>query len=73
MDEVAANLLAKVAGLFVVAVAVFVWFLVTTPGIELAAVFGSGPLGVALGAVAVVLGVAGYVALEVGTGEAFAD
>ena len=73
MEDSNDHLLAKVAGLFVACVAGFVAFLVTTPGIELAAAFGTGPAGTALGIVAVALGVAGYLALDVGAGEAFSD
>ena len=73
MEDSAGRLLAKVAGLIVAAIAVFAVFLETTPGIELAAAFGTGPAGIALGVIAVVLGVAGYVALEVSAGEAFSD
>jgi hypothetical protein len=73
MGESPDHLLAKVAGLVVAAVAFLAVFLVTTPGIGLAAAFGTRPAGIALGALAVVLGVAGYVALEVSAGEAFSE
>lgn len=67
------RLLGRVVGLFVACVVTFVAFLAATPGIELAAAFGTGPVGVALAAGAVALGVAGYIILEVSTDEAFAD
>jgi hypothetical protein len=67
------RLLWKVAGVFAVSVAAFAGFLAVTPGIELTAAFGTGPVGVALAAGAVILGVAGYVALEVSADEVFAD
>jgi len=66
-------LLWKVVGLCLACAVGLVVVLTQTPGIELAATFGSGPVGIALAALAVVAGVAGWVALEVSTDEAFAD
>jgi hypothetical protein len=63
----------KVVGLCVACVGGLFVVLTQTPGVELAATFGGGPVGIALAAVAVVAGIAGWVALEVSTEEAFAD
>jgi hypothetical protein len=65
--------LLKVGGLLVAAVAGLAVVIAQTPGIELAATFGGGPTGIALAVVAVVVGIAGWIALEVSAGEAFAD
>jgi hypothetical protein len=65
--------LLKVAGLVVAAVAGLALVLSQMPGVVPEAMFGSGPVGTALTIGVVVLGIAGYVVLEVSAGEAFAD
>jgi|GEM_PF-2506133 len=67
------SLLWEVGGLFVAAVAGLALVVSQSPGIALGETFGTDPTGIALAAVAVVVGIVGYVALEVSTGEAFSD
>jgi len=65
--------LLKVGGLVVAAVAGLALVLSQMPGVVPGAMFGRGPVGTALAVGVVVLGIAGYVVLEVSAGEAFAD
>jgi hypothetical protein len=65
MEDPAKSHVAAVAGLVLV--------LGQLPGVVPESMFGSGPAGAALTVGVVVLGIAGYVVLEVSTDEAFAD
>jgi len=73
MEDAAKSHLLKAGGLFVAAVAGLALVLSQSPGVVPESMFGSGLAGIALTAGVVVLGIAGYVVLEVSTGEAFAD
>jgi hypothetical protein len=70
MDENDRRLL-KVAALCVAVFGVVV--AVQTPMLEFEGAFGGGPTGTALAVLAVLAGIAGWVALEAATGDAFSD
>jgi len=72
MDE-SDRLLLKVAALCVAVFGGIVVVAVQTPMLEFGGAFGGGPTGTALAVLAVLAGIAGWVALEAATEEAFAD
>lgn len=71
-DSIDPHLL-KVGGLVVATVAGLVLVLSQIPGVVPKPMFGGGPVGSALTVGAVILGIVGYIILEVSAGEAFSD